>query len=141
MDRVQAAGKAALDPIDLERGRLALARGDLKNALVFLQSAHPSFEPQSIYRFESLADVFVQQRQPARAIAALEDSLLYRSKPFLAVWWMRNELRLAELYQGSGRDADALPLEAHLDKLLVAADSDFPLLVRLRALERKTRLH
>jgi hypothetical protein len=53
---------------------------------------------------------------------------------------MRNELRLAELYHATGRDADARPLEAHLEELLMAADPDFPLLVRLKALERQTRL-
>jgi serine/threonine-protein kinase len=128
--------------IQVDRGVLALARGDRVQALASLRDARPlEIHPQSIYRFEYLADVYVQQRDWMRAIATLEDSLHFRSVPFQALWWMRNELRLAELYHATGRDVDALPLEAHLDQLLVAADSDFPLLMRLRALERKTRPH
>jgi tetratricopeptide (TPR) repeat protein len=124
--------------MNVERGRIALARGELNRALAYLEHAAPPNPTQAIYRFESLADVYVRQRDFVGAIAALQDSLHYRSRPFLAVWWMRNELRLAELYHATGRDPDALPLEAHLDTLLVAADSDFPLLVRLKALEKET---
>jgi serine/threonine-protein kinase len=124
--------------IQVDLGLLELARGDRKKALASLQVASPlDGRPQSIYRFEYLAEIYVQQGDSPRAVATLEDSLQYRSKPFQALWWMRNELRLAELYHASGRDAFARPLEQELDKLLVAADLDFPLLVRLKALEQK----
>jgi serine/threonine-protein kinase len=126
--------------VQVDRGVLAFARGDRALALAFLRDSRPlETRPQSIYRFEYLADIYVQQRDLKKAIDTLEDSLQHRSDPFQALWWMRNELRLAELYHATGRDAEALPLEAHLDQLLVAADSDFTLRVRLNALERKTR--
>jgi tetratricopeptide (TPR) repeat protein len=125
--------------LQVARARIALARGERGQAVALLQSAQPSPRVMdSVARFEDLATLYLAQGDRPRAIQALQESLNYRSIPFLSMWWMRNELRLAELYHEAGRDADAQPLEAELDKLLVAADPDFPLLARLRALEAKT---
>ena len=120
----------------VERAKIALARGESDHALSMLLAAHPMVE--NTIRFEYLAGLYVERGNRAQAIAVLEDSLSQRISPFLAHWWMRNELRLAELYHEAGRDADARPLEAEMDKWLSAADADFPLLVRLKALEAKT---
>jgi tetratricopeptide (TPR) repeat protein len=124
--------------MEVEKARIALARGDHRQALALLQRARPGATvTQAVYRFEYLADLYLRQGNRQQAIVTLQESLNFRSVPKLAFWWMRNELRLAELYHESGCASDARPLEAELARLLTAADPDFPLLVRLKALEAK----
>lgn len=124
----------------VERARIALSNGHTDDALTMLELARPLHETaQEITRFAYLADLYLQRGDRHRAIVVLEDSLHARESPDLVFWWVRNELRLAELYHDAGRDKDAAPLEAELDKLLSVADPDFPVLVRLKALEAKTR--
>ncbi len=124
------------DAVQVERAKIAMARGNRDLALSLLLAAHPP--PTGTLKFELLARLCLEQGDRAGAIAVLEESLNHRARPDLAHWWMRNELQLAELYHEAGRDADARPLEEEMDKLLTAADPDFPLLVRLKALESET---
>lgn len=52
---------------------------------------------------------------------------------FNTVPWMKNQLRLADEYRADGRIGDAQTIEQHLRRLLVYADADNPLVVRLNA--------
>jgi hypothetical protein len=47
---------------------------------------------------------------------------------------MRSQARLAELYVQAGRRDDARAVVEDLERLLVVADSDFPLVTRVRRL-------
>ena len=47
---------------------------------------------------------------------------------------MRSQARLAELYMEVGRRDDARAIVDDLERLLVLADSDFPLVTRVRRL-------
>lgn len=124
---------------EVEVAHMELKKGQRDQALDTLEHARPdSSGTQAISRFEYLAELYLGRGDRARAITTLEASLQVRDSQMLAFWWMRNELRLAELYHEARRDGDARPLEAELHTRLSLGDPTFPLVVRLRALEAKT---
>lgn len=125
---------------EVEVAHIDLKKGQPDHALDILEHARPNTSGSQVFtRFEYLAQLYLRRGDRDRAISTLEASLEVRDSQMLAFWWMRNELRLAELYHEAGRDTDARPLETELDQRLSGADPTFPLLVRLRAVEAKTK--
>jgi hypothetical protein len=89
-----------------------------------------------------LARIWLQKGNADRAIQTLQQSLDFDRAADAEVDgpyghdWMPNALLLVELCRAHGCAAQAAAIEADLEKLLVAADPDFPLLVKLRRLQR-----
>jgi tetratricopeptide (TPR) repeat protein len=127
----------------LARGELALARGRTADAIPLLEKAVQSLRPWPTSYFflgsEALARAWQQQGDVAKSLAVLEDASEYGAPavfwgpaPF---FWMKNELRRAELYRSVGRETDSRRIHSELAKLLTHADPDFPILRELRRLE------
>jgi hypothetical protein len=84
---------------------------------------------------ESLAEALERERDVPGAIAVLERMAPDRAGAYpYGAWWMRSQARLAELYVQAGRRDDARAVVEDLERLLVVADSDFPLVTRVRRL-------
>jgi tetratricopeptide (TPR) repeat protein len=131
------------DPIDedlanIGRAALASASGAPDSAIpllrqVLARGAHLSGAYQS--GCELLATALVRLNRRAEAITELERCT---SEPprffgnFNGAYRMKNQLRLADEYRATGRTLDAERIEQHLRQLLVFADADHPMVVRLR---------
>jgi hypothetical protein len=84
---------------------------------------------------ELLATALVRLNRRAEAIAELERCATVLPRffgNFNAGYWMKNQLRLADEYRAAGRPLDAERIEDRLRRLLVYADGDHPLVVRLK---------
>jgi hypothetical protein len=71
----------------------------------------------------------------AESIAELERCVTIAPRffgRFNAGYRMKNQMRLADEYRATGRPSDAERIEEQLRGLLVYADADHPLVVRLR---------
>jgi tetratricopeptide (TPR) repeat protein len=120
-------------------GRLALADGQVDKAIALLQSALVRRPERGIGRLMSismlLADAFVAKHDIALAIDALETATQQRSMTSYGAsqgaTWLAARAKLAELYRDAGRTADAENIEQHLQRLLMVADDDHPLKVKL----------
>jgi hypothetical protein len=125
--------------VDTLRGELALHEGRTADAIQYLRAGidglwgHPTGE---MYRAtESLAEALERERDVPGAIAVLERMAPDRAGAYpYGAWWMRSQARLAELYVQAGRRDDARAVVEDLERLLVVADSDFPLVTRVRRL-------
>lgn len=130
-------------------GELALARGDIERAIGLLRREvdNPSlvFTGSSpFYRgAEALAAAYLRRGEEGLAANVLRAALARRRATNAGglmndYYWMRLQLRLAELDHRLGREAEAHALEEELAALLAAADPDFPLSVRLRRLRQSS---
>jgi tetratricopeptide (TPR) repeat protein len=125
---------------NLARGELALARGRTAEAIPLLQDAVQILRtwpnPYFFLGSEALAHAWQQQGDVEKSIAVLEDASEYGAPAVFwgpaPYFWMKNELRRAELYRRLGREADRRQIHADLAKLLTHADPDFPILQQLR---------
>jgi tetratricopeptide (TPR) repeat protein len=126
----------------LARGELAMARRQRTEAIALLQDVIPTLRswptPYYFLGVETVSRAWEQEGDQARSIDTLEAaahhgvaSVFWGPAP---LFWMKNELRRADLYRETGREADAQRVEAGLLKLLTEADPDF---VILRDLERR----
>ncbi len=124
---------------DVMKGHVALAEGRVQEALALLQSALTAGpEPGGTSYFvaaSGLASAWLELGEPARALAALEESSRQkrRSHPYARETWMANQLRLASLYRELGRASDAQGVEDELRAMLAYADPDFWLVQQLAA--------
>jgi len=64
--------------------------------------------------------------------ALLRDKL-YSETGYTGYFWMRTQMLLADFYRKAGRQNDALAIENDLRAALGVADTDDPMLVKLRA--------
>lgn len=125
---------------NLARGELALARGRTAEAIPQLQDAVQILRtwptPYFFLGSEALARAWQQQGDVERSIAVLEDASEYGAPAVFwgpaPYFWMKNELRRAELYRSLGREAESRRVESELAKLMTHADPDFPILQELR---------
>jgi serine/threonine-protein kinase len=88
------------------------------------------------YAISVFARALEANRQLDEAIAILSESGRLRGEAaalFTVDSWMLHRAELARLYRKKGQLREAEAVEAHLLKLLAAADPDFPLLQELRA--------
>ena len=83
-----------------------------------------------------LAEAFTEAGHRDDAIRVLEDvssrkrEILHPSTRFAHEWLTARD-RLAQLYRETGRESEAVPIEAELRTLLAAADADHPIALRL----------
>ena len=84
---------------------------------------------------ESLATIFLEQGDLAKAAAALEKASLAKTRlisaPSLFSVWLRIRARLARLYRRMGESGEAQKIEDELRQLLVYADPDHFILTQL----------
>ncbi len=117
----------------LARGELAMARRQRSEAIALLQDVIPMLRgwttPYYFLGVEALSRAWEEEGDQARSIDTLEAaahhgvaSVFWGPAP---LFWMKNELRRADLYRAMGRKADAQRVEAGLLKLLTEADPDF----------------
>ncbi len=93
---------------------------------------------------ESLAQVYQQQGDFDRALQVLEAASREKTATYawpapVGLFWMRTQVRLAQLYRQVGREEDARKIEDELLKLLAYADPDYPLLVQLKSAQSAAR--
>jgi ATP/maltotriose-dependent transcriptional regulator MalT len=122
---------------DLLGGELSLARGAVEDSIKRLSSVKweilvdgPMFRAT-----ETLADALARKGDLTAAAATLAQvsALKHRGAYDFAYWWMRCQLRLAEIYLQLGRTSDATTIARELEGMLSEAESDFPLLERVQA--------
>jgi tetratricopeptide (TPR) repeat protein len=125
----------------LLRGEIALAHGDLADGIRRLEEAcKPGADGTGDELcLGSLAAALLKNGDRPRAIEVLErdpDRSSSVIRGGTGAFWLENRLELARLYRGVGRGRDAQVVEAELSKLLALADSDHPILLELRRLQR-----
>jgi hypothetical protein len=127
--------------------RLALTEGNVEEAIRQFQLAAENGGPAASQTGDApvlIANAWVRRGDRRRAIAVLEDATHERwtssagGAVFAAIGvrvgsWMAAANRLSELYREEGRLREAGALDRDLAKLLVEAEPDFPLLLRLKA--------
>jgi tetratricopeptide (TPR) repeat protein len=95
------------------------------------------FAPETTYYMaaESLADI-LKEGNRSEAIGVLEEAATngFRAYSYSGIgvtsayFWLRDKVRLAELYRAEGRTTDAHRVEQEVHQLLSAADPGYPLL-------------
>ncbi|OFW24433.1 MAG: hypothetical protein A3G21_17890 [Acidobacteria bacterium RIFCSPLOWO2_12_FULL_66_21] len=142
---VEGGRKSFESSIPYLNGDLALARGNVDAAVELLRPVidNPPRAAAGSQLFcrgaEALAAAHLRNADVENAAGVLRAALAAR-RPSAAgsltghYFWMRLQLRLAELDRSLGREAEARALEEELARLLAVADPDFPPLVRLRKL-------
>jgi hypothetical protein len=85
---------------------------------------------------ETLADVLVLRGETEAAIRVLKEahsgmSAAYNPAAHTGYYWLRAQMKLADLYRAHGMTEQARPIEADLLALLSHADADHPMLVEL----------
>jgi serine/threonine protein kinase/tetratricopeptide (TPR) repeat protein len=128
--------------VEVLAGELALAEGDVDGAIRRLAADRSTLiTPQTTFRnAETLADAYVRKADFAAAIHTLEavagKKHLSLAAPY---WWMRCQVYLGELYQGTGRKEEALNIARELDRTLSEAEPGFALAERVRKLTSAAR--
>ncbi len=131
----------------LTQGEVALAEGNLEEAISLLQGGLSGLRSSGTYPYfrcaESLAIAWERQGNLDMALRTLEDASQQKNRTYsfvndyvgsAKVYWMRVRLRLAQLYRRLDRDAEALEIEAELRELLRYADPDLWLVRQLEAI-------
>jgi hypothetical protein len=122
-------------------GALEFARGRPDAAVMLLEQALPAVRKgppvvlsaggsQGQYAAATLAAALEAVGKVGEAVATLEQAVDDRVGVTLGNTpnrWMRTRAQLARLYRKSGHEDKARAVEAHLLKLLAAADGDHPL--------------
>jgi hypothetical protein len=90
---------------------------------------------------ESLADAFVKLGNLAAAAETLRPTRALKHRSILGpYWWMRCQLRLAEVYAELGQTGEAREIAYELEQMLSEAEPDYPLLQRVGMLGATVRL-
>jgi hypothetical protein len=122
---------------NIGRATLWVATGERAAAIPLLRKVLATgthFDAPYHKSCEVLAKALVQENRRADAVAELERCTAvspHFSGGLNAGYWMKNLLTLAEEYRESGRAADAERVEARLRRLLMYADDDHPIVIRL----------
>ena len=131
------------DPLDRQienigRAALASATGSPETAIPILRTVMALGDHLSAWyqiSCELLATALVGVNQRAEALGELERCVSETPRFFgnlNAGRWLTNLMRLADEYRAAGRPQDAERIEEQLERLLVYADADHPLVVRLK---------
>jgi tetratricopeptide (TPR) repeat protein len=123
------------------RGELLLARGRAGEAIPLLEEAveelRPRPRPVFFLAVESLAEAWEREGNRERARQVLAEAARQKNQAFDdGLFWMRVQLRLAELDRSLGRHREAREIESELRRLLVYADRDHAI---LRGIDRLSR--
>ncbi|HKT33609.1 MAG TPA: tetratricopeptide repeat protein [Nitrospira sp.] len=127
-------------------GEIALAEGHRARGISEIEKVvgdtRLNRHPVEFLAAETLADAYERENDLKSAVRLLERMSPDRAKvcgPSNGVgggiYWMRTQLKLAQLYREAGRMQDAERVEDELGKLLAYADPDFPMLVELKRLQ------
>ena len=142
LDKIEAQQSIFGPYLQIPRGELALARGEVDKGIADLEEGIRRVgEGWGIWvpflGSESLAAALKEKGDLAQAVQVLERASELRSAAAFedaGAFWMRNELQLARLYREVGRTEDARRIERELLNLLALADADHPMLVELHRL-------
>ncbi len=121
------------------RGELALARGQIAEAIRLLEQGLPDLRPwPTAYFFlasEALARAAQQRGNIAKALEILDNASQYQDRAVFfgpaSFFWMKIQLQRAQLHRTLGREPEAQEIEADLRRLLALADADHAILVQL----------
>ena len=134
----------ASDPLEKDidnigRAALASATGSPETAIPLLREILRRGAPHLSVAYQTgcelLAAALVRVDRRAEAMTELEQCGALPPRffgRFNATVWMKNQVQLAGEYRMVGRTPDAERIEQHLRQLLVFADADHPMVVRLR---------
>lgn len=134
----QRTGRVGPAAADVLAGELALAEGAADESIRRLSnggwgglSDGPMFRAT-----ETLADALVRNGDLAAAADRLQkvSAIKHRAAYDYAYWWMRCQLRLAEIHQQLGRHAEATMIARELATMLGEAEPGFPMVERVRAI-------
>lgn len=131
--------------IEVVRGELALARGNVSEGIRLIREGLPYHQNQNlggadiVYFIGSqmLAEAYDRLGKTPNAIAVLEDASKQRGRIYgfpgpNGDFWIRSQEQLADLYRKAGRKGDADAIDTELLALLKDADPDFPPLQKLK---------
>ncbi len=124
---------------ELAAGELAMGRRDRSEAIAHLEMALPQLRgwPTAYYFLgaEALSRAWEEEGGPERSLAVLDaasnlglPSVFWGPAP---LFWMKNELRRADLHRAAGRDDAAREIERRLVTLLSEADRELPIVREL----------
>ena len=141
LDRARAVIAAA--PLPMYTGQLALAEGRIEDAIKDLKvavSVETNLGSPSNWRMPvKLAEALHTAGRTAEAVEVLETSTRARGRAATGASsgyaWIGARERQAQLYRGTGRQAEARAIESELLTLLEVADDDHP--IKRRLLERR----
>jgi hypothetical protein len=121
--------------LELARGRPAAAVALLREQMPWIRRAVPWIRQPATM---TLAEALEAIGNVSEAIDMLDETVADRVEAISGNTpnsWVRTSAHLARLYRKSGRPEKAGAVEAHLRKLLAAADNDHPLVLELRGLQ------
>ncbi len=128
--------------LNLPRGELSLARGQVREAIPLLLQARGIWGPPESHAplslaSESMAEAVERRGEWQKAVQVLEEAGQERAQTYSLVgltgWeWICSQVQLVDLYRKLHRDRDAQKLANTLSKLLARADPDLPVLAHLR---------
>jgi predicted Zn-dependent protease len=128
------------DLVDYARGELALARGQVPEAIRLLQASFESRGKRpnayALMTSEALARARVTQGDLTGAAQVLKLGMEYTT-PIQFAAMPQHKYQLLELYRKLGRQEEARKTETEIRALLAVADPDHPVLV---ALDHQRRL-
>jgi DNA-binding winged helix-turn-helix (wHTH) protein/tetratricopeptide (TPR) repeat protein len=118
---------------------IGVARGSLAEAEVPLRSVIPAMRggARRYMHSETIAHLMVRRGDVPGAIRVMEETrpgleFAYNPAGHTGYWWMRAQLRLADLYRRVGRVSEARVIEGDLLARLRHADADHPMLMELK---------
>ena len=125
----------------LAHGELALAQGAYEAAVsqFELNSSIPPMWPTAFFFLgaDGMASALGQLGDTEAAIEVLERASLEHAGsifwPVATLFWMKNQLKLMDLYNQTGRLDKARQIEIELKELLSVADADHPVLASLNS--------
>jgi tetratricopeptide (TPR) repeat protein len=119
-------------------GELALAHGQIEKAIPLLQAGVDSLQPIGgqlflMAAYESLGSIYERQGDQTNQLGVLEESYRETSIGVTArVFWLKNAMKLMQLYRKLNRVEDTERVEAELSSTLRYADADHPILRQLK---------
>jgi len=134
--------------IQILRGEIAISRGQTKEGIALLErgiEAMRNFPLGSFYLgSQMLARTYEKQSNLDAALRVLRQASDAKGKaynclsggPMNGVWWLADELQLADLYRKMGRVSEAEQVEDELRKMVIYADADHPIVLELKKREQ-----
>jgi tetratricopeptide (TPR) repeat protein len=121
--------------VDYARGELALARGQVREAIRLLQASFESREKRSdgfaLMTSATLARALAAQGDLTGAAQMLKPRITEYMVDAEPAYMAQYRYQLLQLYRKLGRQEEARKTEAELRAMLAVADSDHPILVAL----------
>lgn len=125
---------------NIGRGAFELTFGNPDRGVRLMRASLSGSKGHFAAEYQNACELFAKElvrlNRRSEAISELERCVTAMPRffgNFNTAFWMKNQLRLADEYRAVGRIDDAEPVEERLRRLLVFADADNPLVVRLNA--------